>query len=260
LCILAELRVEQGRIDDAAALVEAHADEPVVAGAMARVHLCRGDADAAAALLRRAVREMRGDSARAEPFTGLLVEAELARGDYEAAGAAADGLHDGHALLAHGRIASALEDWPAACEALATAAMSADAARRPALAAAIRVELAEALAASGDSAAAAADGRIALRAFEGLGSAMGADRARAVLRSVGVREASGGRSDLSSVGLSKREIEVLELVRLGLSNAEIGRRLYISAKTVEHHVGHILTKLGVRSRGEAAAVANKGFG
>ena len=55
--------------------------------------------------------------------------------------------------------------------------------------------------------------------------------------------------------LTAREHDVLELLRQGLTNAEIGARLYISAKTVEHHVGRVLTKLGVRSRAEAAAVA-----
>jgi orotate phosphoribosyltransferase-like protein len=45
------------------------------------------------------------------------------------------------------------------------------------------------------------------------------------------------------------------LLRQGLTNAEIGERLYISAKTAEHHVGRIFTKLGVRSRAEAVAVS-----
>ena len=52
----------------------------------------------------------------------------------------------------------------------------------------------------------------------------------------------------------RREREVLDLLRQGLTNAEIGSRLFISAKTAEHHVGRVLTKLGVRSRAEAAAV------
>ena len=55
--------------------------------------------------------------------------------------------------------------------------------------------------------------------------------------------------------MTKREAEVLDLLGYGLSNPEISDRLYISRKTVEHHVGNILAKLGLRSRGEAAHAA-----
>jgi DNA-binding NarL/FixJ family response regulator len=47
-------------------------------------------------------------------------------------------------------------------------------------------------------------------------------------------------------------MEVLELLAQDLSNAEIGRRLCVSARTVEHHVTAILARLGLGSRGEAA--------
>ena len=50
---------------------------------------------------------------------------------------------------------------------------------------------------------------------------------------------------------------MLELLGHGLSNPEISDRLYISRKTVEHHVGNILAKLGLRSRAEAAAYATR---
>jgi DNA-binding NarL/FixJ family response regulator len=52
-------------------------------------------------------------------------------------------------------------------------------------------------------------------------------------------------------GLSAREIEVLELLALGLSNAEIAGRLVVSQRTVDHHVSHILDKTGASGRLEA---------
>lgn len=56
-------------------------------------------------------------------------------------------------------------------------------------------------------------------------------------------------------GLTEREHEVLSLVAAGRTNAAIARQLYISPKTASVHVSHILAKLGVASRTEAAAVA-----
>jgi DNA-binding NarL/FixJ family response regulator len=55
--------------------------------------------------------------------------------------------------------------------------------------------------------------------------------------------------------LTKREHEVLALMAEGLQHQEIGRRLFISPKTVATHVEHILRKFGARSRAQAIAIA-----
>lgn len=63
------------------------------------------------------------------------------------------------------------------------------------------------------------------------------------------------RSPAEILGLSAREWEVLELVAAGRSNAEIAETLFISPKTASVHVTHILVKLGVSNRVEAATIA-----
>jgi DNA-binding NarL/FixJ family response regulator len=114
-----------------------------------------------------------------------------------------------------------------------------------------RLELAQALITEQPDVA-LAEARAALDAFARLQAARQVDAAAAVLRSLGVR--TGSPAKVAGL-LTKRESEVLDLVGHGLSNPEISERLYISRKTVEHHVGNILAKLGLRSRAEAAAYA-----
>jgi len=199
-----------------------------------------------------------------------LVEIELSRGDLAAAHAAADrlaglaaprdaGVLTAEAALAAARVALARGEPDAALEALDAGHRSIDDADRPLLAATLRTERATALAAAGAVAEAAVEARAALAVFERVGADPHADRASALLRRLGA--AGGSRTRTRPVGpkavegLSQRERDVLELLRAGLTNAEIGERLFISPKTAEHHVSRILTKLGVRSRAEAAAVA-----
>ncbi|MGH2762203.1 MAG: helix-turn-helix domain-containing protein, partial [Thermoleophilaceae bacterium] len=63
------------------------------------------------------------------------------------------------------------------------------------------------------------------------------------------------RTRENTANLTPREIEVLELVAQGLHNAEIAARLFVSKRTVDHHVSAILHKLDVPSRGQAVAEA-----
>jgi DNA-binding NarL/FixJ family response regulator len=57
--------------------------------------------------------------------------------------------------------------------------------------------------------------------------------------------------------LTQREAEVLALVAAGLRNAEIAERLYLTPKTVSHHLSAIYTKLGVETRIEAVNAASQ---
>jgi DNA-binding CsgD family transcriptional regulator/tetratricopeptide (TPR) repeat protein len=68
-------------------------------------------------------------------------------------------------------------------------------------------------------------------------------------------EAGSAVGPTKRLGLSAREIEVLRLVAAGQSNGEIGERLFITRKTAAVHVTHILDKLGVSNRVEAAMIA-----
>jgi DNA-binding CsgD family transcriptional regulator len=98
-----------------------------------------------------------------------------------------------------------------------------------------------------------AEAQVAFRAFVDAGATGDADLAAATLRSLGARAARGGPSAVA--GLTRREAEVLGLLGEGLSNPEIGRRLFITRKTAEHHVASVLAKLGLSGRAEAAAYA-----
>jgi DNA-binding NarL/FixJ family response regulator len=62
------------------------------------------------------------------------------------------------------------------------------------------------------------------------------------------------RGDSTIAALTPRERQVLELVAEGLTNPQIGRRLYISPKTASVHVSAILAKIGASNRAEAAAL------
>jgi DNA-binding CsgD family transcriptional regulator len=93
--------------------------------------------------------------------------------------------------------------------------------------------------------------------LQGLGAQPAAAAVARRLREHGVRVTRGPRpSTRGNPGqLTAREVEVLALAAEGLRNADIAQRLFLSEKTVGHHMSAILRKLGVRTRGEASATA-----
>jgi DNA-binding NarL/FixJ family response regulator len=96
-------------------------------------------------------------------------------------------------------------------------------------------------------------GRLGARPLLGQISSL-ARRARIDLPALpGQRVQPGGGGALA--GLTERELEVLRLVAAGRSNRDIAGELFISPKTASVHVSNIISKFGVASRGEAAAMA-----
>lgn len=104
----------------------------------------------------------------------------------------------------------------------------------------------------------AASAREGLRILRELGAGRAADAVASALRDRGITGLPRGprRPTRSNpAGLTPRQLHVLDLLAEGLTNPEIADRLYISTKTVEHHVSAVLGKLGVANRTEAALLA-----
>lgn len=100
----------------------------------------------------------------------------------------------------------------------------------------------------------------ALEIFIGLEAAPAAAALRQRMRDAGVRHIPRGpraSTRLNPFGLTLREMEILGCLADGLSNGQIGNRLHVSPKTVDHHVSSVLAKLGAASRHEATRIAHE---
>jgi DNA-binding NarL/FixJ family response regulator len=100
--------------------------------------------------------------------------------------------------------------------------------------------------------------RAALRIFTDLGASAAARITRQQMRRRGIRSIPAGPRTATRahpLGLTRREREVLDLICAGHTNAEIAGQLFISAKTVDHHVSAVLTKLDAPTRNAAASRA-----
>ncbi len=257
LSVLAELRLRQGRDEEAARLLEGIEHEPAALPPLVELHTRRGDAAMARALL-DAAGAASLDEGRRLMLRGAV---ELAAGQFQEAAAIGTRLAElaesvaredlqGEAALLRGRAAA---DGAAPAVALLEEAVSVfTRLGYPLEEGRARLALARARAAEGSPLAAPA-ARDACARFERLGARRDADEAAALLRELGGAGRTAVRGERDE--LTAREREVLALVASGLSNGEIAERLVIAPKTAEHHVGKVLSKLGVRSRAEAAAHA-----
>jgi DNA-binding CsgD family transcriptional regulator/tetratricopeptide (TPR) repeat protein len=99
---------------------------------------------------------------------------------------------------------------------------------------------------------------VALELLHELGAVPAARLVRRKLRALGFTGVPRGprpQTRANPAGLTNRQLEVLGLMTEGLTNAEIAERLFVSAKTVDHHVSAVLQKLEASSRQEASAAA-----
>ena len=256
LVLLAELKRRRGSADEARALLDR-------AGTSGGAQLCRGrlalddgDAQQAADLAERLLRQL--PAARTLdrlPALELLVHARIANGDLGEASVALAALRDVARVVgteplravadrAEGLLAAAAGEHDRARTLLEDAVDRFERAGAPYEAARARIELATSLVALGRSDEAGRQASSAAEAFAALGAATDAGRARHIL-------AGGERLP----ELTKREHEVLRLLADGLTNRQIAARLVVSEHTVHRHVSNILRKLDLPSRTAAAALA-----
>lgn len=100
--------------------------------------------------------------------------------------------------------------------------------------------------------------RQALDILDKLGATIIFDKMKFAMRSSGIKKLPRGirrTTRANTANLTLRELDVLLLLKQGLQNKEIGERLFISAKTVDHHISSILFKLDVNSRTKAVRQA-----
>jgi ATP/maltotriose-dependent transcriptional regulator MalT len=253
-------------------LLEARA---AIERALDRVELCTDDVmniarvAAAGARVEADIAQRARDLRERDDERGAIARARIQVQRLDAA--AKEGGPVERAWLAGGRAEFARSRGRLAPDLWLAAAQEWDALERPYQAAIMRWHAAEAQIEAGDREGAAALAHAALEAAERLGSRWLADeitalsqRARLELGGDGAsspaRERDGSKAEVGDedpFGLTPRERQVLALIAEGATNRQIGATLFMAEKTASVHVSRILSKLGVRSRTQAAAVAHR---
>jgi DNA-binding NarL/FixJ family response regulator len=260
LARLAELRLAQGRVEEAERLMAGFEDHEVSAPVYARIHLLQDRFAQGATTARRWLEVIGEDRLESAPLLELLGEAEIGQALIEAAAARGRALAEiGSALdcqvmqargeRLQGRALAAASD-PAAKRHLDAALREFVRLDMPFEAARTRLLLAQALREQ-DPEVAEAEARAALAVFKKLGAVSASETATTVMHEIETK--TGKTPDLA--GLTRREVEVLRLVAQGLSDKEIATRLVLSRHTIHRHIHSILTKLDRPSRTAAAAYA-----
>ena len=281
---LAELRRRQGRLVEAAQLFEQSEPHGLAALGRAEIAFDRGDMRAAADLANRYLRrvELHNRTDRAAGLE-LIVRAQIGLGELDAARTAlaelnsiaqlaatkplkaAANLTAGYVALASGEAARARQHIEDAVDVFLETAAPFELARA-------RLALAHALEALDQNDEARHEAERAIAVLTELHAELEISRAKAFIESLATAANSSATGDeahpastgaarakgdgaAAASGLTKREVEVLQLVANGLSNQAIGDQLFVSEHTVHRHLSNIFSKLSVSSRAAAVAQA-----
>ena len=264
---LGELRLRQGRLDEAERLFEQSASQPISRLGKAALLLERGNAEQALVVLRQFIDDVAAKEATTRAGAlELLVRAHVALGDLASAEEALTDLSEIARSLGTMPIAASAEsargvvrrgngDYVSAALYFANAADLFEKSGAPFETARAWLDRATSLIEAGGSTNltdAQRDARCAADTFRSLGSTRESERASALLRKLGPTPQTSDPKPHTQ--LTPRQVEILKLVAQGMSNAQIAKRLKLSDHTVKRHVANLLTKLGLASR--AAAVAH----
>ena len=264
LARLGDLRLRQGRFDEADRLFEQSSSQPISRLGRAQLALERDEADEAVALLQQFLDDLGASEAtaragaleiavRAHATRGDMVAAERALAELERIASAlrtpplAAGVMNAQGVLQHRR-----GDLAAAASSFEKSADIFEQGGAPFESARTRLDLAAVLRDTGSKEAAEREAHRAMETFRSLGAKHEELRAKSFTPSLasvkGIRQ---------HAQLTERQVEILRLVAQGMSNPEIAKRLRLSEHTVKRHVANMLTKLGLASRAAAVAYAAK---
>jgi ATP/maltotriose-dependent transcriptional regulator MalT len=222
-------------------------------GGLALVRLAQGRTDEAVATIAGCLHDTRHRPTRAS-LLPIQVHVSVAAGDLDTARTALAELESiveeyrgpllrATLLSTRGRMELA-EGATTAAETLRKAVGAWEAMGVPYEVATARTLLGEALRGAGDEIGASEAFRSAAEVFDAIGARLDADLL------------SGAEPEPAPpAGLTKREVEILQLIAAGMTNNEIAAALHLSAKTVSRHVSNIFAKVGVSSRAGATAFA-----
>jgi len=264
LARLGDLRLKQGRLEEAAQLFARSGAQPLARQGQAALALERGDAAESVTLIEQFLAKIAdGEQTVRAGALELAVRAYAARGDAARTARAVSELDRvaerlgtvpliAAAAAARGVLSRLRGSHARAATEFDEAVSRYEESGAPFEAARARLELAATLFTLARREAAEREARAAAEALEELGAARDAVRAGDLRRQI-----AGKPENPETLSLTARQLEILRLVAQGMSNPEIAARLKLSDHTVKRHVANLLTRLGLSSRAAAAAYATR---